>query len=66
MERKVKYNYEFKRRCVKEVLNHHQTVKSVSELNGRHHTSLHHWVCSYEAFGKKGITSQNQEIQFRI
>jgi transposase len=55
MKRKVKYNYEFKLRCVKEVLNHHQTVKSVSELNGFHHTSLHHWVRSYEAFGKKGL-----------
>jgi transposase len=55
MERKVKYNYEFKLRCVKEVLYHHQTVKSVSELNGFHHTTLHHWIRSYEAFGKKGL-----------
>lgn len=55
MERKVKYNYEFKLRCVKEVLNQHQTVKSVSELNGFHHTTLHHWVRSYEVLGKKGL-----------
>tara|TARA_R110002050_G_scaffold285852_1_gene435720 strand:+ start:1676 stop:2194 length:519 start_codon:yes stop_codon:yes gene_type:complete len=55
MGRKVKYSYEFKLRCVKEVLNHHQTVKSVSESNGFHHTTLHDWVRAYETFGKKGL-----------
>lgn len=44
MGRKVKYSYEFKLRCVKQVLNHHQTVGAVSELNGCHHTTLHDWI----------------------
>jgi len=33
MERKVKYDYEFKLRCVKEVLVNHQGVSSVAEKN---------------------------------
>ncbi|MGK0326253.1 MAG: transposase, partial [Polaribacter sp.] len=32
MSRKVKYKYDFKLRCVKQVLNHHQTVDAVSKL----------------------------------
>jgi transposase len=55
MSRKVKYNYDFKLRCVKQVLNHHQTVDAVSKLNGCHHTTLHDWIRFYEKFGKKGL-----------
>lgn len=55
MERKVKYNYEFKLRCVEQVLKKYQTVQAVSELNGCHHTTLHHWIRFYEKHGKKGL-----------
>jgi transposase len=55
MSRKVKYKYDFKLRCVKQVLNHHQTVDAVSKLNGCHHTTLHDWIRFYEKFGKKGL-----------
>jgi transposase len=43
MSRKVKYSYEFKLRCVKQVLILHQTVNAVSKLNVCHHTTLHDW-----------------------
>lgn len=33
MERKAKYNYEFKLRCVKEVLRKHRSVNSVTYEN---------------------------------
>ncbi|MCC9017922.1 transposase [Flavobacterium lipolyticum] len=33
MERKIKYNYEFKLRCVNEVLNRHRSVNSVANEN---------------------------------
>jgi transposase len=55
MSRKVKYKYDFKVRCVKQVLNHHQTVDAVSKLNGCHHTTLHDWIRFYEKFGKKSL-----------
>jgi transposase len=55
MERKVKYNYDFKLRCVKQVLNHHQTVDAVSKLYGCHHTTLHDGIRFYEKHGKKTL-----------
>jgi len=55
MGRKVKYSYEFKLRCVKQVLNHHQTVETISKLNGCHHTTLHDWIRFYEKYGKKAL-----------
>ncbi|MGY8940379.1 MAG: transposase [Flavobacteriales bacterium] len=48
MGRKVKYSYEFKLRCVKQVLNKHQTVADVSKLYGCHYTTLHDWIRFYE------------------
>ncbi|WP_202703793.1 transposase [Flavobacterium sp. UGB4466] len=33
MERKIKYNYEFKLRCVNEVLNRQRSVNSVANEN---------------------------------
>jgi transposase len=62
MSRKVKYNYDFKLRCVKQVLNHHQTVDAVSKLNGCHHTTLHDWIRFYEKFGKKGLLPRKNTI----
>ena len=55
MERKVKYNYDFRLRCVKEVLKNHQTVDAVSKLYGCHHTTLHDWIRFYEKYGEKGL-----------
>jgi transposase len=69
MERKVKYSYEFKLRCVKQVLNHHQTVEAVSKLNGCHHTTLHDWIRFYEKYGKKALLPRKNKaysLPFKI
>ena len=62
MERKVKYNYDFKLRCVKQVLNNHQTVDAVSKLYGCHHTTLHDWIRFYEKHGKKALLPRKNKV----
>ena len=62
MGRKVKYNYDFKLRCVKQVLNHHQTVDAVSKLYGCHHTTLHDWIRFYEKHGKKALLPRKNKV----
>ncbi len=62
MGRKVKYNYDFKLRCVKQVLNHHQTVEAVSKLNGCHHTTLHDWIRFYEKYGRKALLPRKNKV----
>jgi transposase len=62
MGRKVKYNYDFKLRCVKQVLNHHQTVDAVSKLYGCHHTTLHDWIRFYDKYGKKGLLTRKNKV----
>ena len=62
MERKVKYSSEFKLRCVKQVLNNHQTVEDVSKLHGCHHTTLHDWIRFYEKYGKKALLPRKNKV----
>lgn len=69
MGRKVKYTYEFKLRCVKQVLNNHQTVEDVSKLHGCHHTTLHDWIRFYEKYGNKALLPRETKaysIPFKI
>lgn len=69
MGRKVKYNYDFKLRCVKEVLKNHKTVDAVSKVNGCHHTTLHDWIRFYEKYGKKGLLPRKNKVyslQFKL
>ncbi|WP_425554716.1 transposase, partial [Flavobacterium chungbukense] len=44
MERKIKYNYEFKLLCVNEVLNRHRLVNSVANENNFDESNLRKWV----------------------
>lgn len=62
MGRKVKYTYEFKLRCVKQVLINHQTVEDVSKLYGCHHTTLHDWIRFYEKYGKKALLPRETKV----
>ena len=67
MGRKVKYSYDFKLRCVEQVLKKNHAVSTVSLLNGIHHTSLHSWVSFYEKHGKKGLLPrENQEYSLKF
>ena len=47
MERKVKYDYAFKLRCVEEVLNKHCSINSVAKANGVDHRGLSKWISFY-------------------
>jgi transposase len=69
MERKVKYNYEFKLRCVEEVLKRHQSVNSVSILNGLQESNLRKWVNFYRKYGPGGLLprrKQNYHPDFKL
>lgn len=69
MSRKVKYSYELKLRCVKQVLEQHKTVALVSELNGFHHTTLHDWIRFYQKYGKKGLQpreTKKYSLEFKL
>ncbi|MHA3789340.1 transposase [Flavobacterium hauense] len=47
MERKVKYNYEFKLCCIEEVLKHHCSAESVAYEHGFTKSNLRHWIGFY-------------------
>ena len=69
MERKVKYNYEFKLRCVKEVLKNNQPIGVVSTLNGFRESNLRRWISFYQKFGDEGLLprkNQNYSSQFKL
>jgi len=55
MERKIRYNYEFKLRCVEEVLKNHQSLRGTAKENGIGLTSLKDWIRCYLKFGKEGL-----------
>lgn len=55
MERKVKYNYEFKLRCVNEVLRNHQAIIAIAKEKGIGKTSLKDWISCYLEFGNEGL-----------
>ena len=68
MERKVKYNFEFKLRCVEEVLSKNRSIKSVATEEGLNLSNLKLWISFYNKYGVKGlIPRQNQSytIDFR-
>jgi len=68
MERKVKYNFEFKLRCVEEVLNKNRSIKSVATEEGLNLSSLKLWISFYNKHGAKGLIprrNQSYTIDFR-
>lgn len=69
MERKVKYNYEFKLRCIGEVLNKNRSKESVAVENGISPTNLGRWLNFYLKYGKEGLSSrknQNYSSDFKL
>jgi len=55
MERKVKYSYEFKLRCVEEVISNGRSAEAVANEHGFSESSLIRWVCFYRKYGSKGL-----------
>ena len=69
MERKVKYSYEFKLRCVNEVLYQHKSVNSVAKSNGVDHKSVDLWLSFYQKYGKLGLLPRKNKtysVDFKL
>src|SRR5688572_957768 len=70
MERKVKYDYEFKLRCVEEVLIKKCSANSVANRNGFDHSVLDQWIRFYIKNGKEGLLprrgNQSYSIDFKL
>jgi transposase len=70
MERKVKYNYEFKLRCVEEVLKKHRSVITVASENSIAYSNLKRWISFYIEFGNKGLLpiqkNKNYSVTFKL
>jgi transposase len=65
MERKVKYNYEFKLRCVSKVLKENCSINSVAKENNIRLSNLRKWISFYRKFGKEGLLPRkNQSYSF--
>lgn len=61
MSRKVKYDYRFKLRCVKEVLNNYKSVDSVSKLSKIRKSNLTKWIDFYKSQGPKGLIPRENQ-----
>jgi transposase len=55
MERKVKYDYEFKLQCVNEVLKNHTSPKLIGEVYKLDEANIRKWVRFYNKFGNEGL-----------
>ena len=66
MERKVKYTYEFKLRCVEEVLKKHQTLVATAKENDVALTGLKWWIRCYIALGKEGLLPSQKNTNYSI
>ncbi len=64
MERKVKYDYTFKLRCVEEVLKKHQSVIATAQKNGIALTSLKWWIRCYIASGDQGLLPNQKNANY--
>jgi transposase len=69
MERKVKYDYAFKEKCVKLVLEKHHSYGYVSKLKGVDKSNIRKWVGFYKQYGKSGLIpriNQSYTIDFKL
>jgi transposase len=69
MERKVKYDYAFKLRCVEFVVKKHYSCGAVSKLEGLNESNIRKWVNFYNKFGKLGLLprkNQSYSVDFKL
>lgn len=62
MERKVKYDYEFKLECVKLVVHQHYSCESVSSKKGISNSNIRKWVSFYREYGISGLLARKNKI----
>ena len=66
MERKVKYNYEFKLQCIKEVFKFHRSVNSVCVEKGIDNKSLDLWIQVYAKYGNEGLLPRERNQKYSV
>lgn len=64
MERKVKYNYEFKLRCIDEVLKKHMSKSYVSSKYCIQESLLKKWLNYYKKYGKESLKPRPKTTQY--
>jgi transposase len=62
MERKVKYDFEFKLECVELVVNKHYSCEFVSNKKGISRSNIRKWVSFYREYGKSGLLARRNQI----
>ncbi|UWY28895.1 transposase [Flavobacterium sp. TR2] len=66
MERKVKYNYEFKLHCVEEVLKNHKGLEPTASKYDISNTSLKRWISFYMKFGSEGLLPKSRNTKYSL
>lgn len=69
MIRKVKYDLEFKLRCVKVVLEENDSISHVAKVNGIAPKQLCRWVDAFNYYGIVGLESRrntNYSVEFKL
>jgi transposase len=69
MTRKVKYGVAFKLRCVKEVLEKHRTIRSISKNENIHISLLKKWISDYRNLGITGLEPKKNQtycVEFKL
>jgi transposase len=69
MERKVKYDYEFKVRCVQEALKNYDSVTAIAKENSISRTNLRKWISFYQKYGNEGLLdkkNQSYSVDFKL
>lgn len=69
MERKVKFNYDFKLRCIEEVLRNFRSAESVAMKLGCDESNIRKWVVFYERYGAPGLvprTNRHYDAAFKL
>jgi transposase len=61
MEKRVKYDYEFKLGCVNKVLKNNIPVYSVAKENNFDESTLRVWIKFYQNYGAEGLLPRKQQ-----
>jgi transposase len=66
MKKNVKYNYEFKLRCVEEVLRKHRSVNSVAYENSVASSNPNRWIKIYIEFRNEGLLQRQKNRSYSV
>ena len=69
MERKVKYTFEFKFKCVKLVLEEYNPIHYVSKSQGPSRSNIRKWIAFYSEYGEIGLLprkNQSYSVDFKL